>query len=55
LPQGYDRLADTIDLPDLKAWLDDLERRILLNVDEMPTHAAFIRGYCAAATPAEAM
>ena len=55
LPEGYDRLADTIDLPDLKAWLDDLERRILLNVDEMPTHAAFIRGYCAAATPAEAM
>ncbi len=55
LPGGYDRLADTAPLPELTGWLDDLERRIRLNVDEMPEHGDFIRGYCAAATPAEVL
>ncbi len=48
LPEGYDRLADTVPLPELKTWIDDLARRIALNVDEMPDHDAFIRSYCAA-------
>ena len=55
LPGGYDRLTDAVPFPELKAWLDDLERRIRLNVDEMPDHAAFIRGYCAAPDLVEAM
>ena len=48
LPEGYDRLADTMPLPELKSWIDDLARRIEINVGEMPDHDAFIRGYCAA-------
>ncbi len=52
-PEGYDRLADAAPFPELKAWLDDLEQRVRLNVEEMPDHDAFIRGYCAAQSPAE--
>ncbi len=55
LPDGYDRMADAVPPADLKAWLDDLEARIRSNVDEMPDHDAFIRGYCAAPALAEAM
>lgn len=55
VPDGYDRMADVVPHPDLKAWLDDLETRIRSNVHEMPDHAAFIRGYCAAPALAEAM
>ncbi len=55
LPEGYDRLSDAIPFLELKAWMDDLEQRIRLNVEEMPDHDAFIRGYCAASSPAEAM
>ena len=55
LPEGYDRLADAVPWPETKAWLDDLERRIRLNVDEMPGHDAFVRGYCAAPVLKEAM
>jgi tryptophan halogenase len=50
LPEGYDRTADAIPATELKTWLDDLEGRIRMNVDEMPGHDAFIRGYCAAPT-----
>ncbi len=55
LPRGHDRMADALPRADLKAWLDDLENRIRLNVGEMPSHEDFIRGYCAAPTVAEAM
>lgn len=53
--RGYDRLADTIDASALKQRMDELHNRIRASVEAMPTHADFIRDYCAYGTKVPAM
>ena len=47
LARGYDRLADTIDDATLLQRMDELHHRIRASVEAMPSHADFIRDYCA--------
>ena len=45
LPEGYDRLADGVGLPELQGKLADLKARIDSNVGTMTSHADFIARY----------
>ncbi|EGF91607.1 tryptophan halogenase PrnA [Asticcacaulis biprosthecium C19] len=46
VPEGYDRLADSLDEDTIRTKLEEISERIAVNVDIMPTHADFIRDYC---------
>ena len=45
-PRHYDRQIDTLSLDTVLEQIRDMKARIKLNVDEMPTHADFLRDYC---------
>ncbi len=46
LPEGYDRLADGLDLATTEDRLKDLRGRIASAVDAMPAHADFLQDFC---------
>jgi len=49
IPRRYDPLAETVDLPQLKRELEMIRRNVRLAAQSLPTHAAYIQQYCAAA------
>ena len=53
-PRGHDRLADLLPEAQLIERLSGMRRRIAANVEDMPRHDAFIRGYCASTAPENA-
>lgn len=53
-PKGYDPLADAFDLDLVETQCADFRRRIDGAVAAMPSHAEFIRGYCASSESAAA-
>jgi tryptophan 7-halogenase len=46
MPRHYDRQVDNMTLPMVLERMAELEQRISLNVDALPTHADFVRDYC---------
>src|SRR6185503_8331184 len=48
IPRRYDSLADNFDAEQLKKQLQRIRSTVRQGADSMPTHAAFIRKYCAA-------
>ena len=53
-PEGYDRLADNLPLEVMLREMQDQRRRISERVDAMPSHADFVRDYCAGEHPVRA-
>lgn len=47
-PEGYDPLADNIDLERLIGRMRDMERQIHQHVEKMPSHADFVREFASA-------
>ncbi len=55
LPTGYHPMADALPLPTVLEEMESIRTRISDRVDAMPSHADFVRDYCAGEAPLKAV
>ncbi|MGN6422246.1 MAG: tryptophan halogenase family protein [Asticcacaulis sp.] len=54
LPEHYDRQVDNMTLDMIREKMEEMRERVTANVAALPTHAEFLRSYCALAMDAAA-